>query len=80
MVFNLSDRDDLGVKEMSLELTDGYQIRRATVDTNIPLFTKVSTANLFINSLYKLKPEDLKVKSWCEYLATIQPKDKTEKL
>ena len=80
LVLNLSDRDDLGVKEMSLELTDGYQIRRATVDANIPLFTKVSTANLFINSFYKLKQEDLKVKSWCEYLATIQPKDKTEKL
>ena len=80
LVINLSDREDLGVREMSKETTDGYQIRRATVDANIPLFTKVSNANLIINSIYKLKLEDLKVKSWGEYLATIQPKDKTEKL
>jgi len=48
LVLNISDRNDLGVKELSKEVTDGYLIRRAAVDANIPLFTKNTIANLFM--------------------------------
>ena len=80
VVINLSDREDLGVREFYRETTDGYLIRRATVDTNTPLFTKSTIANLFINSLYKYETADLKIKSWGEYLDTIKSKGEEEKL
>lgn len=50
------------------ELTDGYHIRRKTVDSNIPLFTNVQIAKLFTESILSLKPEDLQIKSWEEYM------------
>ena len=68
MVVNISDKKDLGVKELSKQITDGYIIRRAAVDCNIPLFTKVTIAKLFINSLAKYNLDMLKVKSWDEYV------------
>jgi len=69
LVICLSDRSDLGVKELSKELSDGYLIRRATVDANIPLFTKATIANLFVNALSKYSLDDLDVKSWEEYVS-----------
>lgn len=72
LVINLSDRSDLGIKELTKQTTDGYLIRRAAVDANIPLFTKASIASLFINALAKYKLDMLKVKSWDEYVKKIQ--------
>lgn len=80
LVINLSDRDDLGIIKVTKEFSDGYMIRRAAVDTNIPLFTKATIANLFINSLYKYDLGNLKVKPWSEYLNSIESKGKEEKL
>ena len=49
------------------ELTNGYKIRRAAVDLNIPLLTNTRLASAFIQAFCTLRPEDLPVKSWSEY-------------
>ncbi len=68
LVINLSDRGDLGVKHLMKETTDGFMIRRAAVDANIPLFTKATIANLFVEALAKCPVNMLKIKSWDEYV------------
>jgi len=58
-------------KEKSKEehmLTDGFRIRRATVDNQIPLFTDLQLARAFIKALAHYKVEDLEIKSYKEYL------------
>lgn len=50
------------------ELTNGYIIRRSAVDYNIPLITNARLASAFIKSFCTLKPEDMKIKSWEEYV------------
>lgn len=67
LVINISDKSDLGIKEISNMITDGYYIRRAAVDSNIPLFTKTTIANLFVSAMARYKIDMLKVKSWDEY-------------
>lgn len=49
------------------EMTNGYLIRRRSVDFNIPLITNVQNARLFIESISKLKMEDLQIKDWESY-------------
>lgn len=49
-------------------LTDGFRIRRATVDNQIPLFTDLHLARAFIKALSRYKVEDLEIKSYREYL------------
>ncbi len=49
------------------ELTNGYKIRRASIDLNIPLITNARLASAFINAFCTMKPEDLDIKSWQEY-------------
>ena len=49
------------------ELTNGYRIRRAAIDHNIPLFTNIRLASAFINAFCKMNPEDIQIKSWQEY-------------
>ncbi|MCR5131737.1 MAG: carbamoyl-phosphate synthase (glutamine-hydrolyzing) large subunit [Prevotella sp.] len=49
------------------ELTNGYRIRRAAIDHNIPLMTNVRLAKAFIRAFTHLKLEDIPVKSWQEY-------------
>lgn len=68
LVINLSDRGDLAVKHLMKEITDGFLIRRAAVDANIPLFTKATIANLFVEALAKCPVDMLKIKSWDEYV------------
>ena len=51
-----------------LELDRHYIIRRKAVDMNIPLFTNVQATKRFIKSLKQYKSEDLKIKSWDEYV------------
>lgn len=71
LVLNLSDRRDLAVKEMVKEVTDGYLIRRASVDANIPLFTKSSIANHFVSALSKYKLDQLEIIPWDKYVKLI---------
>lgn len=49
------------------ELTNGYKIRRAAIDLNIPLITNARLASAFIYAFCTTKPEDLEIKSWQEY-------------
>ncbi len=49
------------------ELTNGYKIRRAAIDLNVPLITNSRLATAFINAFCTLKPEDIDIKAWGEY-------------
>ena len=49
------------------ELTNGYKIRRAAIDLNIPLITNARLASAFIHAFCTLTMDDIKIKSWQEY-------------
>ena len=49
------------------ELTNGYRLRRAAIDLNIPLLTNARLASAFITAFCMLPIEDLQIKSWAEY-------------
>lgn len=49
------------------ELDNGYKIRRAAIDLNIPLITNARLASAFINAFCTMMPDDLAIKSWAEY-------------
>lgn len=49
------------------ELDNGYRIRRAAVDYNIPLITNARLASAFIYAICKVGKEDLAIKAWDEY-------------
>ncbi len=66
-VVNLSENYILS-KENKHVITDGFRIRRATVDNQIPLFTDMRLARAFIKALARYKLEDLEIKSYNEYL------------
>jgi carbamoyl-phosphate synthase large subunit len=51
----------------SRELDNGYKIRRAAIDLNIPLLTNAQLASAFITAFCEYKLEDLQIKSWKEY-------------
>ena len=51
------------------ELTNGYKIRRAAIDHNIPLMTNVRLAKAFIEAFTAMSLDDIKIKSWQEYNA-----------
>jgi len=49
------------------ELDNGYKIRRAAIDLNIPLVTNSRLAAAFINAFCNVKLEDIDIKAWDEY-------------
>ncbi|MDR2472972.1 MAG: carbamoyl-phosphate synthase (glutamine-hydrolyzing) large subunit [Tannerella sp.] len=49
------------------ELDNGYKIRRASIDLNIPLLTNARLADAFITAFCTLTPDDIEIKSWDEY-------------
>lgn len=49
------------------ELTNGYRIRRAAIDLNIPLLTNSRLASAFIQAFCSTRLEDIDIKSWDEY-------------
>ena len=49
------------------ELSNGYKIRRAAVDLNIPLLTNARLAEAFINAFCSLSAGDIPIKSWDEF-------------
>ena len=51
----------------SAELTNGYKIRRAAIDLNIPLLTNARLASAFITAFTTLSPDSVEIKSWDEY-------------
>ena len=49
------------------ELDNGYKIRRAAIDFNIPLITNARLASAFIQAFCSLSIDDIQIKSWDEY-------------
>jgi len=49
------------------ELNNGYDIRRAAIDFNIPLFTNARLATAFIRAFCSMGMEDIQIKAWDEY-------------
>jgi len=49
------------------ELNNGYKIRRAAIDLNVPLITNARLASAFIEAFCTLGMDDIQIKSWQEY-------------
>ena len=49
------------------DLDNGYKIRRAAIDLNIPLITNARLASAFINAFCTMDIDDIAIKSWEEY-------------
>ena len=49
------------------ELSNGYKIRRAAIDLNVPLITNSRLASAFINAFCTLSIDDIDIKAWGEY-------------
>lgn len=50
------------------EITDGYKIRRYTIDYNIPLITNLQIADVLARALEMYTVDDLKIKPWKDYV------------
>ena len=51
----------------SHELTNGYKIRRAAIDLNVPLITNSRLASAFIQAFCTVELDEIDIKSWTEY-------------
>ncbi len=51
----------------SVELANGYKIRRAAIDFNIPLITNARLATAFIRAFCSMGIDDIQIKSWDQY-------------
>ncbi len=51
----------------STELSNGYKIRRAAIDLNVPLITNGRLASAFVRAFTTLSVDDIEIKSWDEY-------------
>ncbi|MDE7388463.1 MAG: carbamoyl-phosphate synthase large subunit, partial [Muribaculaceae bacterium] len=49
------------------ELSNGYKIRRAAIDLNVPLITNARLAGAFINAFTSMSLDDIEIRSWDEY-------------
>ena len=49
------------------ELTNGYKIRRAAIDLNVPLITNSRLASAFIHAFCNVPVEQIGIKAWSEY-------------
>ena len=49
------------------ELDNGYKIRRAAIDFNIPLITNARLASAFIGAFCSMNISEIQIKSWEEY-------------
>ena len=49
------------------ELSNGYKIRRAAIDLNVPIITNARLASAFIHAFCHVKLDDIDIKSWEEY-------------
>ncbi|MBQ5411734.1 MAG: carbamoyl phosphate synthase large subunit, partial [Bacteroidales bacterium] len=50
-----------------LEMKNGYKIRRAAIDFNVPLFTNSRLATAFIRAFCAMDLDDIQIKSWDQY-------------
>lgn len=49
------------------ELTNGYKIRRAATDLNVPLITNSRLASAFMHAFCNVKLDEIDIKAWGEY-------------
>lgn len=49
------------------ELTNGYKVRRAAIDLNVPLITNSRLASAFISAFCNVRLDDIDIKAWGEY-------------
>ena len=49
------------------ELDNGYKIRRAAIDLNVPLITNSRLASAFINAFCTQPLDEIEIKPWQEY-------------
>jgi len=49
------------------ELTNGYKIRRAAIDLNVPLITNSRLASAFITAFCNVSLDQIDIKAWGEY-------------
>ena len=63
VVINIPDNETKDTSQ------DGYVIRRMTVDFNIPLFTNLQLAHLFIDAISKLDEDSLEIIDWESYVS-----------
>jgi len=49
------------------ELSNGYKIRRAAIDLNVPLLTNARLAAAFISAFTSMSLDDIEIKAWDEY-------------
>ncbi|MDD3494712.1 MAG: hypothetical protein PHU11_02320, partial [Dysgonamonadaceae bacterium] len=50
------------------ELRNGYYIRRAAIDFNVPLITNTRLASAFIHAFCQINLDDIEIKRWDEYV------------
>lgn len=50
-----------------VELKNGYMLRRAAVDFNIPLITNARLATAFIRAFCNMSKDEIQIKSWDQY-------------
>lgn len=66
------DKIDLAINivdhHVKKHIDDDYAIRRFAVDHNIPLFTDLKKAELFVKAITSIKLEDLSIEPWSKYV------------
>ncbi len=69
-VINIRDKKALqnGERLYVKEQTDGFRIRRAAADHNIPLMTDIQAAKLFVSSIAYKTMEELSIEPWDYYV------------
>ena len=68
LVIIVSNTQDLKKLELKKEMTDGYLIRRAAADFNVPLILNLQMANIFAKAIVSKNISGLEIKSWDKYL------------
>lgn len=51
-----------------MDEVDEYTIRRAAIDHNVPLYTNLKKAEIFVQAITNKTLEDLPILSWAEYM------------
>lgn len=62
MAINITDK---GIKK---DVNDDFEMRRFAIDQNIPLFTNMQKAELFIKAITENNIQDLPIRSWNEFV------------
>ena len=58
---------DAATRVVEKGLSDGYQMRRLSIDVGIPIFTNAESATLFVESTHRYTVSDLEILPWSEY-------------